>query len=134
MIEHEQGLPDLALILEALLMLDRFTRLFLRFSLLLMLLAALLLRTGTASAATMISGGNLGNQSWTVAGSPYIVTGDSTIQVGATLTIQPGVTVELVTGDVQASGLSTTRVELTIQGTLNAVGTAASPITFKNQS
>ncbi len=115
-------------------MFDRFTRLFLRFSPLLLLLAALLLRAGTASASTMIAGGNLGNQNWTVAGSPYILTGDSTIQIGATLTIQPGVTVEVVTGDVQASGVSTTRVELTIQGTLNAIGTAASPITFKNQS
>jgi MYXO-CTERM domain-containing protein len=114
-------------------MLDCFTRRFLRFSVLLPLLAALLLRTGTASASTMIVGGNVGNQTWTPAGSPYIVSGDSTVQVGATLTIQPGVTVELVLGDVQTTGHDQDRVELTIKGTLNAVGTAASPITFKAQ-
>ena len=31
-------------------------------------------RSGTARASTTITGGNLGNQTWTLAGSPYIVT------------------------------------------------------------
>ena len=113
-------------------MLDCFTRLLLRLSVL-STLFAMLLRAGTASASTMITGGNLGNQTWTPAGSPYIVTGDSTVQVGATLTIQPGVTVQLAAGDSQAAGIDHFRTELTIQGTLDAVGTAAAPITIKAQ-
>lgn len=99
-----------------------------------MLLSALLLRTGAARASTTITGGNLGNQTWTLAGSPYIVTGDATVQAGATLTIQPGVTVDFPGGDVQASGSNPNLTELIIAGTLNAVGTAANPITFESPS
>ena len=50
---------------------------------------------------------------------PYIVTGSIIVQTGATLTIQPGTRVKF---DSQKA--------LTVQGTLVARGTAASPITF----
>src|SRR5262249_17468994 len=89
-----------------------------------------LLAAPSARADTTISGGNLINQTWTTGGSPYIVQGDVTVPSGSTLTIQPGVIVQFASSDGMSSGLDASRVELTISGTLNAVGTAAAPITF----
>lgn len=87
-----------------------------------------------ASASTTITGGNIINQTWTVAGNPYIVEGDITIPSGTTLTIEAGVTVQLPTGDMQASGLSPTQTEITVDGTLIVAGTAAAPVTFAGAS
>ena len=87
-----------------------------------------------ASSATIIPGGNIITQTWTVAGSPYIVQGDITIPAGAFLTIQPGVSVQFASTDSQAAGLDVTRVEATVIGTLTANGTSASPITFRAQT
>src|SRR5262245_32006693 len=84
--------------------------------------------------ATVIVGGNIINQTWTVAGSPYIVQGDITVPAGAFLTIQPGVLVQLASTDGQLSGLDTARVEVTIKGTLTASGSVGSPINFQAQS
>jgi hypothetical protein len=44
-------------------------------------------------AATLVSGGIIANTTWTIAQSPYQVTGDISIGNGAILTIEPGVTV-----------------------------------------
>jgi hypothetical protein len=85
-------------------MLDRVPRSFLHVSSLVATFAMLLLSSRTVSAATTILGGNLGNQTWTLAGSPYLVMGDATVQVGATLTIQPGVAVQLANTDGQRGG------------------------------
>jgi len=63
--------------------------------------------------------GNVLTQTWTLAGSPYFITGDVTIPVGNTLTINPGVQV-LFNGSYA----------FTVYGTMNAVGTAASHISF----
>ncbi len=57
---------------------------------------------------------------WTVANSPYVITGTAIVGAGQTLTIQPGVTVEITTGAIQ----------LDVQGTLNAIGTTADSINF----
>ena len=84
--------------------------------------------------ATTIMGGNLGNQTWLPANSPYVVQGDATVQSGATLIIQAGTVVEFATTDGQASGLDTSRVELTINGSLSINGTAANPVTLMAQS
>ncbi len=83
-----------------------------------------------AAAQTTISGGNLGNQTWTASGSPYIVKGDATIQSGATLTIEQGVEVRFASTDLLGSGTDPNRPELIIQGTLDVNGTAAQPVVF----
>ena len=78
-----------------------------------------LLMAPAALAQTAVSGAIASNAHWTVAGGPYLVNGEVTLQNGATLSIDPGATVYM---GANAS--------LTIQGgSLQALGTAANPIT-----
>ena len=98
------------------------------------LLFAIVVSQCAAHADTIKPGGNIINETWTPAGSPYIVQGDLTVPSGSTLTIQAGTEVRFVAGDSQAAGLDPARSELTIKGTLNATGTAAQPILFKAAS
>jgi len=72
-----------------------------------------------ASAQTNVSGYILTNTTWTLANSPYIVTGNILVNNGVTLTIEPGVTVKF----------DTTK-SLQIDGELIAIGTAQNRITF----
>ena len=60
------------------------------------------------------------------------ITGDVTVNSGATLTISPGTTVNFdFNSDDQVGGSNTSRCELIINGgTLNASGTSGSPILF----
>ncbi len=88
----------------------------------------------TASHATTITGGSVINQTWTSAGSPYIVLGDVTIPSGAFLSIGAGTTVLFASTDGQAGGTDVNRVELIVKGTLTVSGTAASPVIFQAQS
>jgi hypothetical protein len=90
--------------------------------------------THQAHAETVIGGGNIINQTWTPAGSPYVIQGDITVPGGAFLTIQAGTTVRIASGDSQASGLNTSRTELTVNGSLDVQGTAANPVTFAAQT
>lgn len=85
-------------------------------------------------ASTTIPGGNIINQTWTPAGSPYIVQGDITIPAGAFLTIQAGTTVVFAASDLMVAGVDTARVELTVNGTLTVAGTSASPVAFQAQT
>ncbi len=87
-----------------------------------------------ARADTIIPGGNIINQTWTTAGSPYIVQGDIAVPAGAFLTIQPGVTVLVATSDALAAGFDSARVEINVKGTLTVAGTPASPVTFQAQT
>ncbi len=87
----------------------------------------------TAGADTIKAGGNIINETWTAAGSPYIVQGDLTVPVGSTLTIQAGTVIKAVNGDSQAAGLDVAKVELTVKGTLTVDGTAALPVAVSGQ-
>ncbi len=87
-----------------------------------------------AAADTIVAGGNVINQTWTPAGSPYIVQGDVTVPVGASLTITAGTTVQVAATDSQAAGRNTGRVEITVRGSLSVTGTAGSPVTITGAS
>jgi hypothetical protein len=91
-----------------------------------------LLLAGVGHADTIIAGGNLATQTWTPAGSPYVVNGDVTVVAGATLTISAGTVVRFASTDSQASGLDTTRVELTVAGALDVNGTSLAPVVFQS--
>jgi Secretion system C-terminal sorting domain len=78
-------------------------------------------------AQTTVSGGIYNDATWTLASSPYIVTADIVLFPGKTLTIEPGVEVR-VQGNDYPNGRGTT---IEIRGRLVAIGTLASPITFK---
>ncbi|HEX6641854.1 MAG TPA: DUF6531 domain-containing protein, partial [Thermoanaerobaculia bacterium] len=68
-----------------------------------------------------VSGDVTSNTTWTLANSPYVVTGTINVQSPAVLTIEPGVIVKFETG-----------ASLLVQAgaTLTANGTSTSPITF----
>jgi cysteine-rich repeat protein/parallel beta-helix repeat protein len=88
-----------------------------------------------ARADTIISGGNLSTQTWTLANSPYTLQGDVTVIAGATLTIEAGVVVQATSGsDAQLAGRNNARVEITVSGALVVNGTSAMPVTFKSTS
>lgn len=71
-----------------------------------------------ASAQTAVSGAIGGDTRWSAADSPYLLSGEVVVQGGATLSIDPGVTVYMAVG-----------ARLTVQaGTVRAIGTAALPI------
>jgi hypothetical protein len=76
----------------------------------------------SAPQTTVICSSITTDTTWTLASSPYEIcnTAGLVIQQGATLTIQPGVTVEF-----DGAGYP-----LTIQGAVNALGTATQPITI----
>ncbi len=93
---------------------------------------AALFAAGTADAQTTISGGNVINQTWTTAGSPYTVQGDIIVPAGAFLTIESGVEVRFTTTDALAANSDTARVELIVRGQLTVNGTAGSPVRFRS--
>jgi len=81
------------------------------------------------TAQTNVSGGIFQNTTWTLAGSPYIVTGSIVVFPDKTLTIEPGVEV-LVAPDYSFNTGNFRYIE--VRGTLVALGTDQAPITFKS--
>ncbi|MCH7574329.1 MAG: right-handed parallel beta-helix repeat-containing protein, partial [Candidatus Marinimicrobia bacterium] len=76
------------------------------------------------------------NTTWTKATSPYLVTGDVTVNPNITLTIEPGVEVRFQpVSDDQSGGLDANRTELRIRGgTLRAEGTVTDSIIFTSNA
>jgi len=77
----------------------------------------------TSSAATNVSGTIGSNTTWTVANSPYVVTGNLKLNNGVTLTIEPGVIVKFQNG-----------THFEIDGKLLADGTNTEKIIFTSYS
>lgn len=66
--------------------------------------------------------GSISASTWTSSGSPYTLTGNVVVESGTTLTIQPGVTVNLENYQIQVNGV------------LNAQGQNGNPIVFQGIS
>lgn len=73
--------------------------------------------------ATNLSGGIYSNTTWTLSGSPYVMTSDMVVFDGVILTIEPGVVISVDSG-----------VKLEVRGRIIAQGTSAQTITFKGNS
>jgi hypothetical protein len=82
------------------------------------LILLLALCAARAWAQTAVSGAIVADTRWTLAGGPYLISGDLIVRNAATLSIDPGVTVYMGTG----AGLT---VEA---GAIKAQGTASDPI------
>ena len=79
-----------------------------------------------AGAQTTVSGGIYNNTTWTLANSPYLMTGSIVVFPGVTLTIEPGVEVR-----VKEHSVAEPQYYLETRGTINMVGQPSAPITFK---
>jgi uncharacterized repeat protein (TIGR01451 family) len=97
---------------------------------LLLLMAVLLVVAWPVAAAgpTYVGGPISTPTTWTLANSPYIVNGTVTIQQGAILTIEAGVTISFTAGTGLEIGNTTS------SGRLVADGTLSQPITFTAQT
>jgi parallel beta-helix repeat protein len=94
------------------------------------LLAASVISAQPAAAATDVPPGNITTQTWTVAGSPYVLSGDVLIPAGETLTIEAGVRIDVQPVDSGASGSDTYLVEIQVAGALVVLGTGPNPVRF----
>ena len=84
----------------------------------LMLVGSLQLDLGQSS--TNVNGAISQDITWALSGNPYILTNDAFVNQGVTLTIQPGVIVDLGSFDFE------------VNGTLVAIGTSNNPVQFNS--
>lgn len=89
----------------------------------------ILFSTANSISQTNVSGGIYQNTTWTLAGSPYNVTGSIVVFPGKTLTIEPGCEVRFTADNTFNTG---NFIYLEIRGTLIALGTDANKIKFKS--
>lgn len=86
----------------------------------LVLTAILLCGTSVAHAETAVGGAIVANTTWSAAQGPYLVTADVSVESGAVLSVEAGVTVRFQTG----------RRLIIHNGALRVAGTAATPVTL----
>ncbi len=96
------------------------------------LLLLLIFLSGFANtyAQTNVSGGIFSNTTWSLANSPYIMSGPVVVFPNVTLTIEPGVVVKIR----EKSTNTSEQVYLELRGKLVAKGTSANPIAFIPES
>ncbi len=94
-------------------------------------LLAFFLLIDAMQAQTYVSGGIYNNTTWTLANSPYIMTGSMVVFPGRTLTIEPGVEVRVRYGGIPNTGLMH---YLEIRGSLVAIGTKENRILFHSET
>ena len=100
-------------------------------SILRLFVALLILSVGSSALAqTDVFGSINSDQTWTVAGSPYLLHADVTVLNGVTLTVDAGVRVEFLATGNGMGGLDSTRIELSIQGHLQVNASASEPAVF----
>ncbi|MEW6087685.1 MAG: right-handed parallel beta-helix repeat-containing protein [bacterium] len=91
------------------------------------ILCLLMLITTKGFAITKVNGKISKNTVWILEKSPYLVTKTVTVKPNATLTIEPGVTVNFVLNEKE-------KVKLVVEGTLIAAGTEGKKIKFTSES
>jgi hypothetical protein len=72
-------------------------------------------------AQTNVAGGIFQNTTWSLSGSPYIVNSSIVVFPGKTLTIEPGV-------EIQINNQNNSNIYIETRGTINCIGTDAQPI------
>ncbi len=80
------------------------------------------LRTASGG-PTLVSGTLTSNTTWTIPGSPYVVTGDVLVPIGVTLTVEPGVRVQFDTAPPASHSI-------VVSGTIISVGRPGLPVNF----
>jgi len=102
------------------------------------LLAALVAFAAASSPALAETrvGGKLpgGVTTWTKLGSPYIVSADVVVPVGATLKIEAGATVRFKSDISDGKGTTTFDLEMIVEGTLSARGAAGDTVVFTSDA
>jgi len=82
---------------------------------------------------TVIPGGNISSDTtWPAVDGPFIVTGDVTIDTGATLTIEAGTEIRTATCDAANTGIDGSRIEIIVEGILDAAGTSGNEVVFRS--